>query len=231
MVGARGTFVTLRYEGVRFGDGSVAVRRLADDPCDRATLTFESVRELEEDVGSAEVTWIADRTPEKANAEALRVFFGRPGMCERWCRHSLGAEKCSVCPQAPTAEPAPPAEPLITIKTEEDWRKHFTGRPPAWFLNLPAEQPITVILLHEHAEAAAQDSDSESIRPDIGSGPNPQSAVAPCVEKQGPASAELSAIRRHDEFAIPMRPAYEGDGHPAIRASGYAPEPEDVESI
>lgn len=92
----------LRYEGVRFLDGSVAVRRLADDPCDRATLTFESVRELEEDVGSAEVTWIVDR----------------------------GSSK-------------PPAVP-----------------PPG-----------------------------------------------------------LSCIRRHDEFAVPMRPAYEGDGHPAIRAA------------
>lgn len=53
--------MTLRYEGVRFSDGSVAVRRVADDPCERATLTFETLRALEEDVGSADVTWIADR--------------------------------------------------------------------------------------------------------------------------------------------------------------------------
>lgn len=153
--------MSLRYEGVRFGDGSVAVRRIASDPCDRATLTFESVRELEEDVGSADVTWIADR----------------------------GSTK-------------PPAAPS-------------RSRPP-----VPGE--IDAYFAREHARAT-QDSDSESIRPDIGSGPNPQSALAPCVEKQGPASAELSAIRRHDEFAIPMRPAYAGDGHPALRAPRYEP--------
>lgn len=53
--------MTLRYEGVRFSDGSCAIRRIADDPCDRATLTFESMRELEEDVGSVDVVWLADR--------------------------------------------------------------------------------------------------------------------------------------------------------------------------
>lgn len=53
--------MSLRYEGVRFSDGSIAVRTIATDPCDRATRTFETMRELEEDVGSADVTWVADR--------------------------------------------------------------------------------------------------------------------------------------------------------------------------
>jgi hypothetical protein len=50
-----------RYEGARFSDGSVALRRLSDDPCERHTLTFETVRECNEDLGREDlITWIAD---------------------------------------------------------------------------------------------------------------------------------------------------------------------------
>lgn len=36
-----------QLEGVIFGDGSVSVRRLSRDPCERITLTFEGVSECE----------------------------------------------------------------------------------------------------------------------------------------------------------------------------------------
>ncbi len=70
--------MTLRYEGVRFSDGSIAVRRIAADPCDRSTTTFEGMRELEEDIGSADVTWIVDR-----------------GGAEWWA-----AQRCAMCSSA-----------------------------------------------------------------------------------------------------------------------------------
>jgi hypothetical protein len=56
-----------RYEGARFSDGSVALRRLSDDPCERHTLTFETVRECNEDLGREDlITWIADEVPRPA---------------------------------------------------------------------------------------------------------------------------------------------------------------------
>jgi hypothetical protein len=59
--------VVTRYEGARFSDGSVALRRLSDDPCDRHTLTFETVRECNEELGREDlITWIADEVPRPA---------------------------------------------------------------------------------------------------------------------------------------------------------------------
>ena len=53
-----------RYEGARFSDGSVAVRRISPDPCERSTLTFETVRECNEELGCDDpITWVADETP------------------------------------------------------------------------------------------------------------------------------------------------------------------------
>jgi hypothetical protein len=107
--------MTLRFEGVRFSDGSCAVRRVAADPCDRATLTFESVRELEEDVGSADVSWLGDN------------FLPRQSpMCDR-CglrRASCGTlgtpgEYCSLaCLQAAEAEEAAKTRAVFTVERQ-----------------------------------------------------------------------------------------------------------------
>jgi hypothetical protein len=40
-----------RYQGVEFDDGSLAVRRLGDDPCNRITFTFEGISECEAELG------------------------------------------------------------------------------------------------------------------------------------------------------------------------------------
>lgn len=49
----------MTWQACQFTDGSIAARRVSEDPCERATRTFESTRELEEDIGSADVTWLA----------------------------------------------------------------------------------------------------------------------------------------------------------------------------
>jgi hypothetical protein len=48
-----------RYEGARFSDGSVAVRRISEDPCERHTLTFESWVECRNELGrDDEIAWV-----------------------------------------------------------------------------------------------------------------------------------------------------------------------------
>lgn len=53
----------IRYQAARFADGSIAVRRLSDDPCDRATLCFESIRELEDELPGRHVEWVRGEPP------------------------------------------------------------------------------------------------------------------------------------------------------------------------
>lgn len=61
-----------RYEGVRFSDGSVAVRRISADPCERQTHTFESTRECNEELGREDlITWVADETPKAPPARVV----------------------------------------------------------------------------------------------------------------------------------------------------------------
>jgi hypothetical protein len=56
-----------RYEGARFSDGSVAIRRIDEDPCERHTLTFETVRECNEELGREDlISWVADEVPQPA---------------------------------------------------------------------------------------------------------------------------------------------------------------------
>lgn len=40
-----------RLEGVVFCDGSISVRRVSEDPCERITFTFEGVSECESELG------------------------------------------------------------------------------------------------------------------------------------------------------------------------------------
>lgn len=57
----------IRYEGVRFSDGSVALRRIDPDPCERVTRPFETMHECNEELGRREViTWLADALPRPA---------------------------------------------------------------------------------------------------------------------------------------------------------------------
>lgn len=70
-----------RYEGVRFSDGSVAVRRVDDDPCERVTRTFESMHECNEDLGRREViTWLADAVPPPARRRDWRLHVDLHGI-------------------------------------------------------------------------------------------------------------------------------------------------------
>lgn len=64
-----------RYEGVRFSDGSVALRRIDPDPCERATRTFESVHECNEELGRHEVVrWLVDAWPHRESLSSSKRY-------------------------------------------------------------------------------------------------------------------------------------------------------------
>jgi hypothetical protein len=101
----------IRYEGVRFSDGSVAIRRIDADPCERATLTFESVRECNEELGRVDVIeWVADLVAET-------------GLRERqpWGRTAGGAAVHGVAAAEPAALPCPLRPPG---KRGDPWKFH-----------------------------------------------------------------------------------------------------------
>lgn len=139
--------MTLRFEGVRFSDGSCAVRRVAADPCDRATLTFESVRELEEDVGSADVSWIVDRGAASTKPPSTTAPTERPPspVCARCGRGiALGSypdrngDRCcskacatNIGELATEAEAAADADPdLRTVRAIASRIATIAGDPP-----------------------------------------------------------------------------------------------------
>jgi hypothetical protein len=72
-----------RYEGVRFSDGSVALRRIDPDPCERATRTFESVHECNEELGRHEtIRWLVDASlaiKASETSELTRREWAAPG--------------------------------------------------------------------------------------------------------------------------------------------------------
>ncbi len=214
--------MTLRYEGARFSDGSIAVRRIADDPCERASLTFENMRELEEEVGASDVTWIADRIFEEPRPRAPRVALVA---CKR--------------------DPALP--PPLVIETAEDWRKHLGSDPPEWFMAPQAPMFVDIRKAGQAEEEAAERNTSSRIAHRIttvvGDPPRPAprceckgtgtvvdgAGFHLCDCMHGPAApprrAPRSAIRAVDEMiefsSMTTRPAYAGDGHPSVRAARY----------
>lgn len=73
----------IRYQGVRFQDGSVALRRLDSDPCERHTLTFDSWVECKDELGETDtISWIADARGRAltvvAPGRGVEVLFGDP---------------------------------------------------------------------------------------------------------------------------------------------------------
>lgn len=202
--------MSLRYEGVRFSDGSIAVRRIAADPCERSTITFEGMRELEEDIGSAEVTWIVDRgagsttppPPQALQESALMCCSAcwalwegtrdRKAECwsydakccvcgieRKYCtgpvyadeREWLAAKRRGSQPIGRMQFGTPlyvgdgPAPPPINVVTEEDWRKHVGGRPPAWFLASPAEKPVPIYVGDGHPAVRAAAAEPDHYEP------------------------------------------------------------------
>jgi hypothetical protein len=103
----------IRYEGVVFSDGAVALRRLDDDPLEHRTWNFESVRECNEELGRhAFISWLTDarqgelpcgRTESGAAADRL----ARPSRIgRRNQQRRLIAQLLALVPQRTCAEEA-----------------------------------------------------------------------------------------------------------------------------
>lgn len=96
--------MALRYEGVRFSDGSIAVRRVSEEPWERVTRTFESMAQLEDDIGSDDVTWLHHPGKlDQLQVEKARRLAARTGtlMCRdvvvNTARYGHGKGYCARC--------------------------------------------------------------------------------------------------------------------------------------